>query len=276
MTALGSSAPFGFPDWVDSIPTRLIAEGLAFDGLRPGPGSALIEATFAGAVLTRSAGSFIDDGFSVGQILTVAGSTDNDGAYTLIAEMTTDTLTLSAPGAFVAEGPTTDVQVDAAHAEASFSVWHGTQNRDNWTGANSVVFLPSSGAEEKPAAFHSSNAERRHIATVRWSLTCLIWGVEPRVEDFPGMKWDAERLRSAYQIWENVARVLKGSAYGFGRIESIDPWDQETAALRFGESLSMRYSVPIPLYDWPRTRTPAPQRLRPKAGEPKVKGPEQL
>lgn len=276
MTSLGSSAPFGFPDWVLSIPTRLVAEGIAFDGLRPGPGSAMIEATFTGRIISRTTGDFIADGFAVGQAITVGGSASNNGPYQVIAALTATEMTLSFPAAFIAEGPTADVQIDGAPPASAFSVWIGTQNKDRWTPSNSVVFVPSSGAEEKPAAFHSSNAERRHLVTVRWSLTAHVWGIEPDLESFPGMLWDAERLRSAYQIWENVSRVFKGSAYGFGRIESIDAWDQETPVLRYGESLAMRYSVPIPLYDWPRTRIPTPQLLRPKTGEPKVKGPGEL
>lgn len=273
---LGSAAPLGLADWVKSIPTRLIAEGLAFDGLIPGPGAATITATFAGATIMRTAGSFIDDGFAVGQIVDVSGSTDNDGEYAIVATIAADVLTFTGGVAFASESDTAGVVVTAMADPAAFSVWIGTQNRDRWTGGNSVVFVPSSGAEEKPAAFHNQNAARRHIVTVRWSLDVLVWGTEPSLSDFRGLDFDAERLRSAVEIWENVARVLKGSAYGFGRIESIDAWDQETAVLRFGESLTMRYSVPIPLYDWPRTNIPTPQRLRPKAGEPIVKGPEQL
>lgn len=274
--SLGSSAPFGLPDWVLSIARRLVAEGIAFDGLRPGPGAATITATFAGNVITRVAGSFLDDGFAVGQALTVAGSTSNDGTYPIISAVDAMTITLGPTVVLVSEGPTPNVQLDSARSEAAFSVWIGTQNRDVWTGGNSLVMIPSSGSEEKPAAFHNQNAARRHLATVRWSLDCLIWGAEPAAGAFPGFEQDGERLRSAYQIWENVARVLKCSAYGFGRIEEIAAWDQETASLRYGESLSMRYSVPIPFYDWPRANIPTPQALKPKAGQPIVKGPEEL
>lgn len=69
--------------------------------------------TFADAdpdTITRSAGSWIADGFVAGMVITVSGSASNDGTFT-IDSLTATVLTLDAGDTLVAEGPSGGITV---------------------------------------------------------------------------------------------------------------------------------------------------------------------
>lgn len=77
--------------------------------------------TFADAnpdTITASSGSFISDGYSKGQTLTVAGTSSNNGTYT-IASVTATVITLISTDTLVAEGPlSATATLDAAPTHA--------------------------------------------------------------------------------------------------------------------------------------------------------------
>lgn len=64
----------------------------------------------AGDTITRDAGSWIDDGFEVGMLVTVDGSVSNDGTYPVT---NVSALVLTVSGALVNEGPVGSVDVRA-------------------------------------------------------------------------------------------------------------------------------------------------------------------
>ena len=69
--------------------------------------------TFADAnpdTITRDAGDWVADGFRVGDAITVALSTSNDGTY-VVGAVATTVLTLSAADALTAEGPANGITV---------------------------------------------------------------------------------------------------------------------------------------------------------------------
>ena len=69
--------------------------------------SASVSGTFAASTITRAAGSFIDDGFKVGQSITVAGSSvpGNNGTFVKISNVSALVLTLTPSPAFTVAGP---------------------------------------------------------------------------------------------------------------------------------------------------------------------------
>lgn len=76
----------------------------------------------AGRTITRSAGSWLDDGFRPGQRIRAARSTSNDGEYLLDAVSAT-VLTLDAGDSLVDEGPASGVVVEArAYGEGRVGV----------------------------------------------------------------------------------------------------------------------------------------------------------
>lgn len=80
--------------------------------------------TFADAnpdTIVRSAGSFVDDGFTVGMVIVITGSASNNGQYTIdsIGGTGDDTLTLIAGDTLTAEGP---VAADCKAADLQVTV----------------------------------------------------------------------------------------------------------------------------------------------------------
>jgi hypothetical protein len=75
-------------------------------------GTPLLTFAFAGRTITRSSGSWIDDGFAPGMTVTIKGSEDNDIRATVAAVAAT-VLTLLSPAELIDEGPTAGVTVYA-------------------------------------------------------------------------------------------------------------------------------------------------------------------
>ena len=62
--------------------------------------------TFSGDTITRSANSWILEGWRAGETIKIRGSTSNDGEY-VISEVTSATVLTCAGASFTSEGPTT-------------------------------------------------------------------------------------------------------------------------------------------------------------------------
>lgn len=110
----------GLNDVLESNPARAI---LTYRKRYRPSSVATITATFANAnpdTLTRSAGSFITDGFKVGMRVTVSGSVSNDGTFVKIASLTATVLTFTSTVAFTAEAATPNVNVSAQETEADY------------------------------------------------------------------------------------------------------------------------------------------------------------
>ncbi len=74
------------------------------------------------ATVTRSAGSWLSDGFRSGQYITIAKSTSNNGTFK-VDVASASTLTLSATATLVDEGPTSGVEIEShAYGEGKVDV----------------------------------------------------------------------------------------------------------------------------------------------------------
>jgi hypothetical protein len=123
--------------------------------------------TFADAnpdTITRSAGSFVTDGFLEGMTILVTGSTSNDGYYTIdTGGVGALVLTLVAGDALVVEGPTSDITLTGVESEATY----GTAERTEWDpDEHSRVCCSAGGCNIRSVlASHHANWEfRRHPA----------------------------------------------------------------------------------------------------------------
>ena len=123
--------------------------------------------TFADAnpdTITRTAGSFVTDGFLAGMTVEVSGSTSNDGTYTIdTGGVAALALTLIAGDALVGEVATAGVSIIGYESEATY----GTAERTEWDAFTSSRIGVSAGGcfIRSVLASHAANWEfRRHPA----------------------------------------------------------------------------------------------------------------
>lgn len=258
---LGSSAPVSLCEEVLAIMDRLCMEGIARDGLRPRDAVATGALTFAGNTITRASGSWIDDGLSAGGVPTVSGTSSNDGAYGNVIGLTDAVLTLRTNIVFVDEvAPAGTVVV--AHPETSFALYYGTQWNDAWTGPNKAWFRVSTAERVDLKTMHTGTRSRTALDCFGWRLEVRIWGPEPTdVEQVTTYRRDVMRMRPAYNIFENVARVIRSRGPGYVTFAEVQGWQDETAILRHGEELFFAAVLPIPIYDYQKPALPSGLKL---------------
>jgi hypothetical protein len=85
--------------------------------------------TFTTTTATRSAGSFITDGFAVGDTVTFAGTVSNNGTK-VITVLTATVITFASGG--VAEGPVSNVTVTSTPTITFAATTTATRNRGSW------------------------------------------------------------------------------------------------------------------------------------------------
>jgi hypothetical protein len=158
-------------------------------------------------------------------------------------------------------------------AENLFALAVGSQWLDRWSGANACVLVPSSGAAGNGPTgsdLRTLQSERDRVAlfALRWNIDVHVWGRES--PEAVGRAKDTERLREAFQILNNVARVMYLSTSGYGKWEGVAGVNNDTETMRYGELIVVTFSVSLPVYDYVRTKIPLPQVLQPAAGHPVV------
>jgi hypothetical protein len=164
-------------------------------------------------------------------------------------------------------------------AETQFALCLGPQWLDQWKGANACVLVPSVGAVGQGAtgsAIKTLQGKRDRIAlfSLMWGVEIHVWGREPDAL-VVGRQRDVERYREAFQIFENVSRVLYLYASGYGLWSDNQGWNTETPINRYGEAILATIMFPVPVYDYPRFRIPRPtdQQLIPDVGQPIIQNP---
>lgn len=280
----GSAAPLWFADYLGAIRRGLIVGGehppysvppVAFDGVAGnGAASSIAEATFAGSTIARAdGGSFLDDGWQPGMLATISGSMANDGTMARVVTVTATTLILLASVAFLAEGPTADVQIAGTVADG-FAYYCGPQHLHEWTGADVCTIVPSAGAPGAGLQARRTATIRKALGGLDFTLDIHVWGAEPPDSiSFKSGVWDDERYRKPGHILQNVLRVLFALAKGFQAITAVDGWSNETEQLRYGEVLKATFAVSFAIYDFADTMLPSGLALTTGIGQPMIKAP---
>lgn len=112
--------------------------------------TATIEATFsaAGRTITRTAGSFVTDGFKAGMVITPTGSVSNNGTFIKVLTVAAGVLTMTANVTLVDEGPTASVTIvgsepDDQYVDNTNEEWSGfSDNRVTLTRGTIIANRP--------------------------------------------------------------------------------------------------------------------------------------
>ena len=152
-----------------------------------------------------------------------------------------------------------------------FALCLGSQWLDRWSGANACVIVPAGGVGGNQLKTLQGNKERPVLFSLRWSIEIHVWGREAP-ENVTGRARDVQRYKEAFQIFENVSRVLYVLASGYGEWVDLTGFNNDTPVNKYGEEIVATFSVPVPIYDYQRTHIPLPQQLKPAAGNPVVEG----
>lgn len=282
----GSAAPQWFADWLHGVRRGLIVGGehpnqpgvvpapaVAYDGLTGTEGAeSTIEASFSGSSLTRSAGSFIDDGWRIGMSVVVDGSALNDGTHIAVAAVTDLTLSFTGSVAFTTEIDTAGVELTGTVVDG-FALYFGPTHLHAWTDANVCVIVPSIGTPGDGLQARRTATPRKALGAVEFAVDVHIWGAEPAVEvDMRDGFWDIERYRYPGEIAQNVLRVMFWLAKGFHAVTAVDGWSNETEQMRHGELLKFTFSASFPVYDYADTMLPSGLILT-GSGQPTIRAP---
>ncbi len=275
---LGSSSPHGLPEDILATLDRFCVEGIGRDGLRPRTGESIGSFTFSGNTITRTSGSWITDGLSAGQIVTVVGSTSNNGVVPFnVTSVDGLVLTFRTNVSFMSEGPTADVSISSEHPDTSFAIYFGPQWHDHWATPPCVWFRVTSATRQDLKTFHTATRQRTAIDCFGWRLEVRIWGSEPVTTEPPtSYRHDIDRLRPAYEIFENVARVIRQRGPGYVQFPDVPGWENETSIQRFGEELAFASMIPIPIYDYQKPALPSGLELKFGSGVPLVVAPGEV
>lgn len=261
---IGSAAPLWFPDFLIQVADALVIGAppsvppVAYDGLRARDGAPTATSTgaygFSGNTITGT-NDFVSDGWLPGMTVDVSNSASNDGAWAVVANVEADTLTLTDNVTFVAEsaGPT----VDLSGASASgFAVFIGSRNLNVWTGPNAAHIVPAFGIpEDAPRMFRTASiadTPAKPLEAMYLGVDVYVWGAEPG-PDVPrdSYRWDAECIRSACEILQNIVRVLSVLSGAFGVMNDAQGWVNETEATRHGEAFVFSWRCSFVVSDFP-------------------------
>jgi hypothetical protein len=161
--------------------------------------------------------------------------------------------------------------------EGLFALCLGPQWLDRWSGANACVLVPGVGGVgpgPTGSALKTLQSVRKRVAlfSLLWSIEIHVWGRDPGAAVLDRDR-DVERYREAFQIFENVSRVLYVSSSGYGLWSDNRGFNQETPINRYGEAIVATFMVPVSIYDYPHQNIAVPQQLTPASGQPAVESP---
>ena len=142
-----------------------------------------------------------------------------------------------------------------------FALYVGSREKERWTGANSAVLVPAFGLpEDAPRMFrgsHPDEMQAKPLEAIMMGLDVHIWGGEPPdTIALNSYQWDAEALRSACNILQNITRVLSYLSGSFGAMNDAIGWLNDTEALRHGEAFIYSWRASFAVYDFTEQALP--------------------